>query len=376
MGISAKTRAIVWGRSAGRCQFPGCNKHLIGDLVAGNDTLKTGYVAHIVAASPNGPRGDPERSPLLEDEPSNLMLLCDPHHKLIDSDEEVANYPEERLIAIRKEADRRIERVTAVAEDRASHVLRYGAMIGRNESVVAMPKCREAMVATHYPASLDPIDLSMAGVRLVDSDPDYFPLQVKNLRRQFDSKVNGRLENQDIKHLSVFALAPIPLLIELGRLLSDITPTEVYQLHREPTGWQWARDKPVLQYQLSEPERRLTSVALKIGVSAAICDSRIHSVLGSDVSIWAINIDNPHNDIMRRPEDLATFRRLFRSVLSSIKDHHGPNVSVCLFPAVPVSIAVEIGRVWMPKADLPLRIFDESRADGGFVERHQLGLWP
>ena len=96
--------------------------------------------------------------------------------------------------------------------------------------------------------------------------------------------------------------------------------------------------------------------------------------MGSDVSIWAINIDNPHNDIVRRPEDLAAFRRLFRSVLSSIKDHHGPNVSVCLFPAVPVSIAVEIGRVWMPKADLPVRIFDESRADGGFVERHQLGL--
>jgi hypothetical protein len=38
---------------------------------------------------------------------------------------------------------------------------------------------------------------------------------------------------------------------------------------------------------------------------------------------------------------------------------------------VPVSVAVEIGRVWMPKADLPLQIYDQSKQDG-FLLRHQL----
>ncbi|MGO7632002.1 HNH endonuclease, partial [Rhizobium ruizarguesonis] len=31
----------------------------------------------------------------------------------------------------------------------------------------------------------------------------------------------------------------------------------------------------------------------------------------------------------------------------------------------PVSAAVELGRVWMPKAHLPMRIYDHNRAFGG-----------
>ena len=51
-----------------------------------------------------------------------------------------------------------------------------------------------------------------------------------------------------------------------------------------------------------------------------------------------------------------------------------PEGAVPLFPAVPVSVADEIGRVWMPKGDLPIRIFDETRADGGSVKPHRLAL--
>ena len=91
MAVSYKTRCIVWAKAAGRCQFPGCNDILIGDLRAGNDTLNAAYIAHIVAEKPGGPRGDLIRSPLLADDPANLLLLCDVHHRLIDH-EELANY--------------------------------------------------------------------------------------------------------------------------------------------------------------------------------------------------------------------------------------------------------------------------------------------
>jgi allophanate hydrolase subunit 2 len=35
---------------------------------------------------------------------------------------------------------------------------------------------------------------------------------------------------------------------------------------------------------------------------------------------------------------------------------------------MPVSAAVELGRVWMPKADLPLVIYDQNTSLGGFVK--------
>ena len=35
---------------------------------------------------------------------------------------------------------------------------------------------------------------------------------------------------------------------------------------------------------------------------------------------------------------------------------------------MPVSLAVQLGRVWMPKADLSMTIFDQNRELGGFVK--------
>ncbi len=368
MGVSTRTRCIIWGRAAGRCQFPGCNKLLIGDLIAGNNNLNTAYVAHIVAETESGPRGDPIRSPQLVDNPDNLMLMCDPHHRLIDR-EELANYPEDRLIAIKQSCEKRVELATDVAQNRASQVVRYGASIGINESIIAVSKCREAMIHSHYPASRQPIDLSMSGVNMSDRDPEFYPLQAKNLQRQFDAKIRGRMESQEIDHISVFALAPIPLLIELGRLLSDITPTSVYQLHREPTGWNWANDGHRISYYTSEPNKIFGQVALKLALSADISNARIESVLGSETSIWSLEANNPHNDIMRYADDLAAYRGLLRNQLNAIKSTHGENVVINVFPAIPVSAAVELGRIWMPKADLPIKVFDQSKKSDGFIHR-------
>src|SRR5215204_5180030 len=118
---STKTRCVIWARAGGRCHFPGY-KSLIGDYIAGNEDGNFGFIAHIVAETPGGPRGDPVRSPALADEPANLMLLCHPHHKLIDVDEK-DDYPEQRLLDIKAAHEDRIRIVTAIAADRASHVL-------------------------------------------------------------------------------------------------------------------------------------------------------------------------------------------------------------------------------------------------------------
>lgn len=52
--------------------------------------------------------------------------------------------------------------------------------------------------------------------------------------------------------------------------------------------------------------------------------------------------------------------------MDKIKMAHGHDNVLHVFPSVPVAIAVEIGRVWMPKADLPLYVYDENRVNQGF----------
>ena len=117
----------------------------------------------------------------------------------------------------------------------------------------------------------------------------------ENLRNQFSDKVKRRLELADIQHLSIFALAPQPLLIELGVLISDICQADVYQLHREPANWKWQDDPDGFDYIVEEPEV-IQKVALNLSLSATIDNERIINVLGTDTSIWTVTIPKPDND--------------------------------------------------------------------------------
>jgi hypothetical protein len=355
---------VLWARGAGRCYI--CNKSLIGDLASGTEDRNFGFVAHIVAEIPGGPRGDPVRSPALADDVNNLMLLCHVHHKLIDVDA-VAEYPESRLLEIKIGHERRIETLADVAADRASFVLRYAANIGGHQSPVAYPEVAAAMLPERYPAEgRQTIDIELRGSAFRDNEDRYWELERANLGRQFQSKLAGRLESREIRHLSVFALAPQPLLIELGRLLGDITPASVQQKHREPTGWRWAEDTDPIRFVVEEPPAIEGPAALILAVSATIDPDRVRKVLGADATIWSIRAASPHNDILRRSDDLVAFRRLMRTMYDQIKARQPSLAAIHVFPAVPVSAAVEIGRTWMPKADLPLEVYDENRSEGGF----------
>lgn len=365
--VSATTRMVLWARAAGRCQYSGCNASLIGDLISRNEDGNFGFVAHIVAADPNGPRGDSGRSPLLADDPANVMLLCHPHHKLIDVEDE-AGHPEARLLEMKAAHEARVRITTDITDEKASHVLRYGAKIGHNESPVTFGRVAPAMLPERFPADGRSIGIELLGNVLQDGEDAFWRTEPDNLRRYFERHVLPRIMERDIKHLSVFALAPIPLLIELGRLLCDIVPADVYQLHREPAGWRWAKDGPRIDYQVARPTRTNGPVALKLAVSATITNDRIASVLGPDASIWSICVTEPHNDVMRHPEDLRQYRQLLRRLYNDIKATHGAEAVVHVFPAIPVSVAIETGRVWMPKADLPLIVYDEAPGSG-FVER-------
>ncbi|NMN03804.1 MULTISPECIES: SAVED domain-containing protein [unclassified Novosphingobium] len=370
--IPQRIQSAIWARSGGRCEYRGCNVDLVGDLIANNDDGLFGFIAHIVADSPNGPRGDAIRSPLLAADLNNLMILCHRHHKIVDVDEKDA-HTEEMLLAMKEEHEARIATNTGISAEYASHVLRFGATIGSNEALLSTQAIFAAMPPLRHPATRTTIDLEMINQAVRDNEEDYWAIQRRNLDRLFAEKVRGRIERQEIKHLSVFALAPQPLLIELGRLLYDIVPTTVHQRHREPETWNWQRDRDPLEFEVSRPpEGAKGPVALKIAVSAHVNDDRIHRVLGEDTAIWSITVHDPGNDVVRQPEDLSAYRITLRALYEELQTRYGEQTLLHLFPAMPASLAVETGRVWMPKVNLAMRIYDHVR-DVGFVPTFIIG---
>lgn len=371
--IPSKVANALWAKAAGRCQFRGCNKLLIGDLIAGKRTGKFGYIAHIVADEAGGPRGDVVRSPLLAQDIDNLMLMCPVHHKAIDVDY-LADFPEDVLLAMKAEHEDRIEIVTDMDVDRASHVVRFAATIGQRDSLVTTRSIFSAMPPDHHPAEGRTIDIELIGSERKDHEEAYWIEKNENLERLFARKIKERIEQREIRQLSVFALAPQPLLIRLGTLLGDIVPVSVHQKHREPDTWKWLPDQPRIDYKVSEYSgSKDVPVALKLALSATVNDDRITTVLGGDTAIWSITCDKPGNDIMRRKDDLGTYKQLLRNLFDRIKAFHGEGVLLHVFPAMPASAAVETGRVWMPKADLAMKLYDQNRTAHAFVPTISIG---
>ena len=98
--IRVPTRNRVFLDAHGRCMFEGCGADLTVDAntgVSGN----FGTLAHNVASSESGPRGVLYLSGRLADDPENILLLCDVHHRMVDTVARV-DYPADNLFAMRR----------------------------------------------------------------------------------------------------------------------------------------------------------------------------------------------------------------------------------------------------------------------------------
>lgn len=370
--IPDQVKFRLWRKAAGRCQYRGCNDPLYEDPLTHKE-FNTAYIAHIIADSPDGPRGNPDLSPKLKADITNLMLLCDKHHRLIDK-ADVTGHPVSLLMEMKASHEKRIEHLSSFKDEIRSHMVLYGANIGQHNALLGYDQAAQAMLKLgNYPFDNRPIELGLKNSAAQDNGPDFWRFEKAHLEAQFRDQVKPRLANSEIRHLSVFGLAPMPLLMVLGRLLSDIPSAEVYQRHREPPDWLWQEDPKDFDFSIHRPDSREKVVSLNLSLSAAIDDARIAKVLPGPRSAWTMTITGPNNDFLKGRGQLRMFREALRKLLVEIHAAHGDEAVIHLFPAVPVSIAVEVGRVRMPKADLPIRVYDQNRDMGGFIHALDLG---
>ena len=298
---------------------------------------------------------------------SNLMLMCHDCHKTIDKDKEGIRYSAALLIGWKNEHEIRVAIVTGVNPEKKSHVILYGANIGEQKSSLQPEEAKDALFPVRYPAEEQTINLSMKWEGK-DEEKGYWDTESKNLRDAFQRKINPLLETADPYHLSVFAIAPIPLLTLLGSLLNDKVPVDVYQRRREPhPTWKWADIPKNFDFIIKPPTTFSHQPALVVSLSDSIAHSRVTSVIGEDVSIWELTIEKPGNDFLTSREQLSIYRQTVRSLLVDIGKAHGKDTPISIFPAMPVACAVELGRVRMPKADSKWIIYDQNNTKKQFI---------
>ncbi len=357
--IKSSVERELWARAAGRCQFSGCNKLLYKSAIT-QESVNLAQKAHIYSFSEKGPRGWGPftlNTGHLNDI-SNLMLMCHGCHKKIDQDNNGVRYSAELLIEWKDEHERRVEIVTGIEPNKKTHVVLYGANIGSEKSLIEYHSCVDAMFPNWYPANERPVILSMKS-ELKDISAEYWKAESAHLYRTYERNIAPIIDQDSCRHFSVFALAPQPLLIQFGALLTDKISVETYQLHREPKGWHWQASPDNFDFIVRKPEKCDGTPALVIALSAHVSPDRIFRVL-DNANIWEITVSNPHNDLIKSKQQLSVFRKSLRQIMVDIQKRHGNDTPLHIFPVMPVSCNIELGRTRMPKADMPWIIYDHD----------------
>lgn len=370
--IKKEVERELWARAAGRCEFHGCNRILYKSPVT-QEAINLSEKAHIYSFSKDGPRGwgpfGRNRAGLNNQD--NLLLVCFDCHKKIDKEKDGGRYQADLLQQWKREHERRVAIVTGIDPSNKSHVILYGANIGNESSAIRTEEANQALFPNWYPADEHPICLEMKWEGK-DHNFNYWKTESENLHQGFERKIRPLMEAGN--HFSLFGLAPMPLLIRLGALLTDKTPSEAYQLHREPNqSWKWETVDKSTEYKVIAPSAFNGAPALIISLSSRIAHSRITDVLGPEVSIWELTIDDPHNDFLKTREQLSQFRLVVRKLLVEISSKHGNGTPLSIFPAMPVSAAIDLGRVRMPKAEMPWIIYDHNNKSGSFIKALSIG---
>lgn len=373
--VTDKVKLRLWVSAGGRCQYPGCNKPLYRDDLTLAE-MNRSNVAHIIADSSDGPRGDAVLSKELAAEFCNLMLMCYDHHHLIDN-EGLADHPVEALRAVKAEHERRIETVTGIQADRKTDVIIYTARIGDFHPRVTFAEAATAVLANgRCPTLPYAHELGRGNNQVTDSHRTFWQQEEEHLRAVVRERILPPYERGALKDPSFFAIAPQPLLVLLGHLVRDISAADVYQRHREPLppGWAWQDHPDGFEYRIERPNGATGEPALVLALSAGVSNERIFAQIGNDAAIWRIAVPEPNNDYLKSAQQLQQFRELIRPLLDEIKDRYPVGTLLNVFPAAPVSVCVELGRAIQPKAHMPLRLWDENKDMGGFVHALDINL--
>ena len=362
--IPNNTNLALWAKSAGRCQI--CGKKLYENDKFGIE-VNVSQKAHIFAFSLKGPRYSEDAFDVHSID--NLMLLCYEDHHTIDNSPE--QFPVDVLQRVKADFERKVESVIDTVRKKSS-VIYYASSISEFDS---SPKTKSELNRALLDANLFsdgnyfPIENDN---QHVIQDEQYFQTQMRALKKRM-AIITASLEEAEV--VSVFGLAPQPLLMYLGYLLNDETDIRVFQKFRgKEFVWSWLEEQQVNAFQVDRlfdydntKSAEVSEVNLIISVSAEIAIARINAVKSANIPTYVLRSAYQGLDAIRSEQDTNDFISTFRrEAIEQIRQDFPQASIINLFPAMPASLPVRIGMNYLKNVDVEWRMYNH-RGEDGFV---------
>ncbi|MEW6573747.1 MAG: SAVED domain-containing protein [Bacillota bacterium] len=331
--LSKADELLLWVSSGGICAYPDCKQRLVFEEAG--KTFNVADKAHIIPHAAGGPRKEERASSkMTEDEISsaeNLILLCKVHHNIVDTD------PDRFTADMLREMKRKHEEWVAI---RLSKVQTSIAILHKTKG----PKTDAVLLA-------DQLDLKVLGIASFHENLDDVPQinwdDAKKRNIEVFNEAMELLHTYEGVLFHIFPLSQIPLLIQLGNLLTDTVPIQVFQYDRETGMWVFhAPDTKVEELGIyhSLKTRNSTRLVVTLGISAVIHHEDVSAVISiNDCDFLEITIREPVINRVLYQEHVAEVRNYFKSKVERLHQQHRYN-EIHLFYAGPAGLAVELGR--------------------------------
>ncbi|NRB39406.1 MAG: SAVED domain-containing protein [Pseudomonadales bacterium] len=249
--FTVETKRLVHLAAHSRCMFEGCGEKLnVDDLTghAGNYS----YLAHNVSSSEQSARGGVVISELLSNDPCNVLLLCDKHHRLIDK-VAAMDYPAQKLTGMRRKF---VETADSLLNGLMYQPIEaYSVLWPVGGHVVSPPTQLQIshILATTKMRAEGPLR------NLSDNNDFFMQLAPEELWKILPSHIENVAEKLlqqahfQQHRASLFAFGLMPALIALGAKLGNKSHIYPMLRYRDSGSWLWPR---------SEAKKDVTSVCI------------------------------------------------------------------------------------------------------------------
>jgi len=374
--ITAPTAWKVWTDAGGYCMFEGCGINL-STIPLYNRSAKIGYLAHIIASNPDGPRGTQADSHRLSDNPDNIMLMCDGHHRMIDCfvpDE----YDAPRLNAMRQ-AHRDLVRslMDSLIYPRVKAITLHANLANiptyfpESDLIGAILGIRRTMlpVVTHFIRRTQRDDRNI---------PSFWHHYLHEHENQIRDMVSGFNSNggADMAELAIFPVHHVATLVLAGRIIGEARPVNVFQYHRDRHTWCWnsnATPQPSGTFTVCglvpDPANE---VLITIELTANLHENTLPVGMADEISSgrmrWVrIKMENPNFACIQHPDDLAQFMAVARRAINHVQDvMHAQHVH--LIAISPASTVFCFGQMLQAGHHPTYTIYDRAAGSTHFVE--------
>lgn len=362
------------------CQFEGCGENLRTHTIPGVEG-NFSYYAHIIASSADGPRGDPIESPRRSTDPTNLMLLCDKCHKLIDR---VAphKYPADRLFQMRENNIRQVQSLLEKLKFKGAQMIAVTQPIQGQGAGFDERLAEEAMWQSQLrKSSRDCLHFMQTGNVSSSNQSVYWlnffhtlKTDLPVLKRRIDG-IDGNTGRPD--HIALFPLHGTSVLVATGRILGEASTVSLFQFTRDQVGgnqggqWSWPNmprpddSKFVLNIHKSASHHE-SEALLMVFLTAKIPFTQLPPQFQTSghlrIPTVEVTLDAPSRSSIAHPYDLELFGKVLDTAYAKIQDEWQIG-KVHLIVIAPTTACVRVGQKMQARSQSEFILYERDSDD-------------